>query len=288
MTRIRAEQQRLQNQIVEIERRFQEQPLARPAGGAVLPAAERRQHELARQESLGALAGGLAHQFNNLLTVIAGHTGLAAAEATPGSSLEHSLGEIRAATRRAAGLCRQMIDASGRSTAPRRELDPKALLDEALLLVGPARPERCRVDYVPAAQVLPQVRGVALQLSQTLAALIQNAFEAVGDAPGGVYVMMHDVLLDESQAAALSSPVRPGRFVCFEVNDTGCGIAAAVLGRIYDPFFSTKGLGRGLALAVAVGIARAHGGGIGVETEVGRGSTFRLFVPAVAAGAAAN
>ncbi len=65
-------------------------------------------------------------------------------------------------------------------------------------------------------------------------------------------------------------------------------IAAAVPGRIYDPFFSTKGLGRGLALAVAAGIARAHGGGIGVETEVGRGSTFRLFVPAVVAGAAAN
>jgi len=281
LARIRAEQRRLQQEICEIERRLHEQGAAGGGGRAGILEAERRQQTLARHESLGALAGGLAHQFNNLLTIIAGHAGLAAAEAAPGSSLEHSLGEIRAATRRAAGLCRQMLDASGRSTAPRRELEPKAVLDEALVLVGPARPERCRVEYVPAVQALPQVRGVHLQLSQTLAALIQNAFEAVGEKPGAVHLMIHDVRLDERQAAALTSPARAGRFVCFEVNDTGCGIAPDVLGRIYEPFFSTKGLGRGLGLAVAAGIARAHGGGIGAETEVGRGSTFRLFVPAV-------
>ena len=271
----------MQQEIGEIERRLHEHGASEGGGRAAILEAERRQQTIARQESLGALAGGLAHQFNNLLTIIAGHAGLAAAEAVPGSGLAHSLEEIRMATRRAAGLCRQMVDASGRSTAPRRELDPKTLLAEALALVGPNRPGRCRVEQVPAERALPPLRGVALQLSQTLAALLQNAFEAVGDAPGVVHITMHEVRLDERQAAALSSPVSPGRFVCFEVNDTGCGIAPDVLGRIYEPFFSTKGLGQGLGLAVAAGIARAHGGGIGAETEVGRGSTFRLFVPAV-------
>ena len=281
LARIRAEQRRLQQEIDLIERRLDDQSAAGVGGRAVLSAAERRRYEVARQESLGALAGGLAHQFNNLLTIIAGHAGLAAAEAAPGSGLAHSLDEIRTATRRAAGLCRQMVDASGRSTAPSRALEPKSLLEEALLLAAPDRPERCRVEWVPAAHALPQVRGVGRQLSQTLAALLQNAFEAVGGAPGAVHVMLHDMRLDERRAGRLSSAVPPGRYVCFEVNDTGCGIAPEVLGRIFEPFFSTKGLGRGLGLAVAAGIARAHGGGIEVETDVGRGSTLRLFVPAV-------
>ncbi len=271
----------MQQEIDSIEQRLREQGAVGGGDRAVLSAAERRRYEVARQESLGALAGGLAHQFNNLLTIIAGHAGLAAAEAAPGSGLAHSLDEIRTATRRAAGLCRQMVDASGRSTAPSRALEPKSLLEEALLLAAPDRPERCRVEWVPAAHALPQVRGVGRQLSQTLAALLQNAFEAVGGAPGAVHVMLHDMRLDERRAGRLSSAVPPGRYVCFEVNDTGCGIAPEVLGRIFEPFFSTKGLGRGLGLAVAAGIARAHGGGIEVETDVGRGSTLRLFVPAV-------
>ncbi len=285
--RLLAERQRLQHELGEINRRLLEKQHAAHLGGVVLPAAdhelleaERHRHEARRMESLGVMAGGLAHQFNNLLTIIGGHVGLAAAEVPPGTSLSHSLDEIRLASQRATGLCRQMMDAAGHSFAARRELDPKLILDEALTLVGRSEPRHSSLDYIPTLLSLPRVRGVASQLKQALAAILLNAFEAVESAHGRVRVVMHDLPLDPRQAAMLSSPVKPGRFVCFEVCDDGPGIAPEALDRIYDPFFTSKGLGRGLGLSVAAGIARAHGGGIGVETQVGRGTAFRLYLPA--------
>ncbi len=249
---------------------------------------DRHRQEAQRLESLGALAGGLAHQFNNLLTVIAGHAGLAAADAAPGSNQAHSLAEVRAAAQRAAVLCRQMLDAAGHSVAARRPLHLETLCEDALARARAAAGMRCRIEYLPALLPLPQVRGVPAQLHQALSTVLQNAFEAVGEAAGLVRIALHDQLLDAAQAAALATPLRPGRHVCVEVCDDGVGIPADKLGRIFEPFFSTKGLGRGLGLAAAAGILRAHGGAIGVESREGAGSTFRIYLPALEAAAAEN
>lgn len=293
--RLRAEHHRLESELAEVNRQLAEKRLALCAetGAALLPdaesvASERRRTEALRLESLGALAGGLAHQFNNLLTIIAGHTGLAAAEAMPASTLAHSLEEIRLATQRAADLCRSMLDAAGHTFAVRRELEPNALLDGTLTQVGRADPGRCRLDYSPSLLVLPRVRGVAAQLQQALAALIQNAFEAVGSPQGVVRVAVHELPVEGRHALLLSSPVNPGRYLCFEVSDTGPGLAPELLPRIYEPFFTTKGVGRGLGLAVAAGVARAHGGGIGVASQEGRGATFRFYLPVVVANPGAS
>ncbi len=288
--RLRAEQQRLWREIAEVNRQLAEKQRALQASGAAaepdpaLAAAERQRAEAQRLESLGALAGGLAHQFNNLLTVIGGHVGLAALDAAPGSNLAHSLGEIRQATHRAADLCRRMLDAAGHSFAVRRELEPQALVEATFNLVGRSAPGRCPVDYVPALHPLPRVRGVSAQLQQAFAALLHNAFEAVGGCEGGVRVVVYDLPLESRAATALSSPVPAGRYVCFEVSDTGVGVPPAILPRIYEPFFTTKGAGRGLGLAVAAGVARAHGGGIGVARHGVRGTTFRLYLPALPTG----
>lgn len=249
---------------------------------------DRHRQEAQRLESLGALAGGLAHQFNNLLTVIAGHAGLAAADAIPGSNQAHSLAEVRAAAQRAAVLCRQMLDAAGHSVAARRPLHLATLCEDALARARASAGARCRIEYLPALLPLPQVRGVPAQLHQALSTVFLNAFEAVGEGAGLVRIALHDQLLDAVQAAALATPLRPGRHVCVEVCDDGVGIAADKLGRIFEPFFSTKGLGRGLGLAAAAGILRAHGGAIGVESREGAGSTFRLYLPALEASAAGN
>jgi signal transduction histidine kinase len=294
LERLRAEQHRLQIEIEEIGRQLEEKQHALRAEAAVGPGihelakAERQRADAQRLESLGVLAGGLAHQFNNLLTVIGGHVGLAALEAKPDSSLSLSLEEIRQATHRAADLCRRMLDAAGHSFAVRREIEPQALVEATFNLVGRADPGRCPLEYLPALITLPRVRGVAAQLQQALAALILNAFEAVGRGEGDVRVVVYDLPLEAREAAALSSPVKPARYVCFEVSDTGAGIPVALLPRIYEPFFSTKGAGRGLGLAVAAGVARAHGGGIGVVRHGERGTTFRLYIPALAAAPAAK
>lgn len=286
LERLRAEQRRLQHEIEEINRQLAQKQQAAlsgvaPVAESELNPAERHRQDARRLEGLGVLAGGLAHQFNNLLTIIGGHVGLASAEAMPGTTLAHSLEEIRLASQRASGLCRQMMDAAGHSFAVRRELEPRELLDEALKMAGRADAPRCGLDYVPTLLSLPRIRGVAAQLKQTLVALLSNAFEAVGAAEGTVRVVLHDVPLDAHHAALLSTPVKAGRYVCFEVSDTGGGIAPEVLARIYEPFFTTKGLGRGLGLAVAAGVARSHGGGIAVESRKGAGSTFRLYLPVV-------
>ena len=239
-------------------------------------------------ESLGALAGGLAHQFNNLLTVISGHAGLAAADAPPGSNQAHSLEEVRSAAQRAAVLCRQMLDSAGHSVAARRPLSPGALCEDALVHARGAAGGRCRIEYLPALLPLPQVRGVAAQLQQVFSAVLQNAFDAIGESVGVVRIALHDQLVDGAAALTLTTPLRPGRYVCVEVRDDGMGIAPEALGRIFEPFFSTKGLGRGLGLAAAAGITRAHGGAIAVESRVGSGSTFWIYLPALEASAAGN
>ncbi len=295
LERLRGEHQRLQREVADLSGELAATRAACQAEVAARQTAEdaceqcgRLLRDAHRLESLGVLAGGLAHQFNNLLTIISGHVGLAAGEAAPGTTLAHSVAEIRHAVQRGAGLCRQMQDAAGHSFAVRRELEPKALLDQALGLVGGGEAGRSVVEYVPGAAVLPRVRGVAAQLQQAVAAIVQNALEAVPRTEGRVRVALHDVPLDQRQAAQLSSPVPAGHYVCFEVSDNGGGIAPVALGRVYEPFFTTKGLGRGLGLAAAAGIARSHGGGIAVESTPGLGSTFRFYLPAVGPAAIAN
>ncbi len=294
LEQLRRENRRLHREVGELSGRLAEAQVAWQADIAAREAAEkecanceRSLRDAHRLESLGVLAGGLAHQFNNLLTIISGHVGMAAGEAAPGTTLAHSVAEIRHAVQRGAGLCRQMQDAAGHSFAVRRELEPKALLDQALGLVGGGELGRSVVEYVPGAAVLPRVRGVAAQLQQALAAIVQNAIEAVAQADGRVRITLHDLSLDERQAARLSSSVPAGHYVCFEVCDNGAGIAHAALGRVFEPFFTTKGLGRGLGLAAAAGIARSHGGGIAVESTVGLGSTFRFYLPALGPSAVA-
>lgn len=289
--RLRAEQRRLQEQIAAIDRQLAEkqralqaEAAARDGGDPEVLLVERHRLDAQRLESLGALAGGLAHQFNNLLTVIGGHVGLATAEAAPGSGLAHSLEEIRGATYRAAALCRQMLEAAGHSVAAYREIEATAVVEAALAHVARGEPDRYRLEWTPPARPLPRIRGGITQLHQALAAVIQNAFEAARLTGGVVGLTLHEVVLDASQAARVTLPVRPGRYVCFEVRDSGPGIAPDVLRRIYEPFFSTKGVGRGLGLAVASGVARAHGGGVAVESRLGLGTIFWIYLP-VAPGA---
>jgi light-regulated signal transduction histidine kinase (bacteriophytochrome) len=253
---------------------------------------ERRMQEQIRQaqklESLGVMAGGVAHDFNNLMTGVLGHASLASVILPPGSPAADSIRQIETAARRAAELCQQMLAFAGRGRIAVGPVDLNALVREMgpLLTTIVSKSVRLHLDLGD----VPPVRGDATQLRQVLMNLILNGAESIG--PGGGVVTVRTILAElgvgELEAFPLTTGLAAGRYVRLEVADSGCGMDAETAARIFDPFFSTKFLGRGLGLAAVLGIVRGHKGAIRVETRPGAGSTFTVLLPLVDAPAAVS
>ncbi len=241
---------------------------------------ENRMVETQQWESLGTLAGGIAHDFNNLLTAIMGHSELARLEANGAVRLEQSLDEINRAAQQAADLCRQMLDFAGRGRPRMSVLYPNIVVRESLALARPSAGRQCVIEERLAAD-LPHVLGDETQLAQALVYVLLNALEAVGDHAGTVTMSSWCEHLESAALRALhGAPELPaGEYVCLEVRDTGCGMTGEVQARIFEPFFSTKFLGRGMGLPATIGIARAHSGGLSVVSQPGVGTTVRLYFP---------
>jgi PAS domain S-box-containing protein len=233
-------------------------------------------------ESLGVLAGGIAHDFNNLLTVILGNADLALAELEPGGVGAESIEQLRRAARRASELTQQMLAYSGRGRFVIGPVELNAVVSEMLGFLGSSLAKQ--IQLVPDLDArLPAIEGDASQINQLVLNLIVNAAEAIGEAPGTITVA---TAARELTLAALAGwrrydELAPGRYVCLEVRDTGPGMDAATQARIFDPFFSTKFTGRGLGLAVVVGVVRSHHGALQVVSEPGRGTSFRVALPAL-------
>ncbi len=243
-------------------------------------AIERQMFQTAKLESLGVIAGGVAHDFNNILTGVLGNAELAARDLPPDAPAAVYLGRVADAAARAADLNRQLLAYAGKGKFVVREIDANALLAQTVELVrlSLAKKIDVRLERWPR---LPAVHGDESQLQQVLMNLILNAGDAIGDRPGtitlrtDVAVVGGSVLTDSSTGR----PAKPGRYVTVAVSDTGCGMDAATRARIFEPFFTTKFTGRGLGLAAVQGIIRGHHGALAVDTAVGRGTTFTVFLP---------
>jgi PAS domain S-box-containing protein len=239
-------------------------------------------------ESLGVLAGGIAHDFNNLLTGIMGNTSLALRRLSPASPSRDSLLQIEVAAERAAELCRQMLAYSGKGRFVIENLDLSTVVQEMvhMLSISISKKATLRLEL---ADDLPAVEADATQIRQILMNLITNASEAIGDATGVVAVTTGAVQCGRNELGPGlgDEDLAPGPYVFVEVADTGEGMDEETAGKIFDPFFTTKFTGRGLGLAAVLGIVRGHRGTIRVSSEPGRGSTFRVLLPAVPRPAAA-
>jgi len=234
-------------------------------------------------ESLGIMAGGIAHDFNNLLGAILGHAELAreslpkaavAAQPEVEEQVRNSLDQIAAAGRRAAELTRQMLAYAGRASLRRDVVDARALITDILPLVRAAQSKKVRFTL----ESMPEPLWVEIdpaQLSQVLLNLLTNAAEAIGDATGTVSVRG---VVGPAPDADASTPT--AAWVQLVVEDTGAGIAESTLARIFDPFFSTKGSGRGLGLSAVRGIVQSLGGTLTVQSVVARGTRFAIALPA--------
>ncbi len=242
---------------------------------------ERQVYEAQKLESLGLLAGGIAHDFNNMLVGILGNAGLAREEIPATSPAVECLDDIELAARRASELSRQLLAYAGRGKFVVRPLSVRSLIEEMTQLIEVSLPKNVHLRlYLGDADAV--VEADAAQLRQVVLNLIVNGAEAIGSRSGAITISCGGMFCDEDYLYSSFGvdDLPEGRYVTIEISDTGSGMDAETLARIFDPFFSTKRHGRGLGLAAVVGIVRGHGGALRVYSEVGRGSTFKLLLPA--------
>jgi two-component system, cell cycle sensor histidine kinase and response regulator CckA len=254
-------------------------------------AAERGRLELERRllhaqklESLGVLAGGVAHDFNNLLMAMLGNLELALQDVPPGTPARPRLEAVGVAARRAAELTRQMLAYSGRGRFATARLDLNGLVSENLHLLRASVPATTALD-VRLGCGIPAIEADAGQVGQVLSNLATNAAEAIGPEPGRITLSTGVLDCDAAylRRTRLEDAPPPGRYVYLEVADTGCGMDEQTQSQMFDPFFSTKFIGRGLGLPAVLGIVRGHGGAILLETAAGKGAVVRVLFPALEA-----
>jgi signal transduction histidine kinase len=243
---------------------------------------EGRLLEAQKQEALGILAGGVAHDFNNLLTAIIGNAEIGALSAPADSKVAQCLEAIMKAALKAAELTRQLLAYTGKGQLKLTQLDLGLVVREITELLAVSVPEQVNLQC-ELGERLPWVTGDPTQIFQVLMNLIGNAIQAVPTGRTGhinVHTRAERVATATAASPAWILPLEPGPYATVEVADDGVGMAPEVLARIFEPFFSTKATGHGLGLAAVVGILRSHGAGLRVESEAGRGSSFKLFLPA--------
>lgn len=234
-------------------------------------------------DSLSALAGGVAHDFSNLLATILGRVSLALSKLPAGSQAQPHLEKAKAAVEQAGQLAAKMAACSGRSRFQVRRLSLPALIEESRPRLETAVPKQVRIVR-KLAEPLPPIEADPGQIEQALVSLVLNAAEAIGERPGTICIETgtREVGVgDEELWWHTGQPLPPGSYVSLAVEDDGCGMDAPTLARAFEPFFSTRFVGRGLGLAAVLGIVRGHRGGIAVRSAPGRGSRFELVFPAV-------
>ena len=232
-------------------------------------------------ESLGVLAGGIAHDFNNILMAIIGNAGLALMTLPPESPIAENLHAIEVASSRAADLAKQMLAYSGKGRFVVQAIDLNRLLEEMLHILKVSISKKAVLCFNRSASV-PTVEADATQMRQVIMNLVINASEAIGDRSGVIAVNTGCIECDREYLKNfwLDELIPEGTYVYLEISDTGCGMDNETMTKLFDPFFTTKFTGRGLGMAAVLGIMRGHKGAIRVYSEPGRGTTFKLLIPA--------
>jgi PAS domain S-box-containing protein len=241
-------------------------------------ALEAQLHQAQKMEAIGQLAGGVAHDFNNMLAVIAGHTELALEQTAPDSALYADLLEIQNAAQRSADLTRQLLAFARKQTIAPKVLDLNATIAGMLKMLKRLIGEGIDLLWKPTGDPT-LVKMDPAQIDQILANLVVNARDAIA-VIGKIIIETGQATFDESYCETRAD-CNPGSYALLAVSDTGCGMDRAVLAKLFDPFFTTKPLGHGtgLGLATVYGIIKQNNGLIYVYSEPGEGTTFKIYLP---------
>ena len=247
-------------------------------------AAEYHLHQAQRMESIGTLAGGIAHDFNNILSAIIGYTELCLDDTQKGSMLHDSLMEVITAGHRARDLVKQILTFARKSNETQKPLQLGVIAKEVLKFIRSSIPATIEIRQNIQSEAL--IMGSATQVHQVLMNLCTNAAQAM-DTTGGVLEMtVRDVVLgQEDDAALLGEGLAPGPCLQITLSDTGVGISPDIINSIFEPYFTTRGAGRGsgtgMGLALVHGIIKSYGGHVGVESTPGQGTVFIIHLPII-------
>jgi len=233
-----------------------------------------------KMEAVGRLAGGVAHDFNNLLGVIIGYSELSIEKLDPETQIAKHLVQITLAAERGAHLTRQLLVFSRQQVVSLKVLDLNAVIREASKLLSRVVREDIILSYHTSVSV-GLIKADAGQIEQVLMNLVVNARDAMPD--GGQITIATDSITLNDKYCLGHEPVIEGDYVMLEVRDTGCGMDETTKAHVFEPFFTTKqpGKGTGLGLASVYGIVQQSGGYVSVSSELGRGTTFKLYFPRV-------
>ena len=241
---------------------------------------EQQLRQSQKMEAIGRLAGGVAHDFNNLLMVIKGHTELLMDSLAPGDHVKRKIEQIDRSADRATALVRQLLAFSRMQVLQPRAMNLNSVVEEMSKLLPRLIGEDIELVVRPSAD-LGTIRGDASQMEQVLMNLAVNARDAMPSG-GKLIIETSNVELDNYYREA-HPIVQPGRYVLLAVSDTGVGMDAETQAHIFEPFFTTKeqGKGTGLGLATVYGVVKQSGGFVWVYSEVGKGTTFKIYLPRV-------
>ena len=243
-------------------------------------ATQAQQFQRLKMESLELMASGLAHDFNNLLLAIMGNADLLAQDLTPDSPSLALVDEIRTSAGRAAEVCNQLLAFAGKGRLHFQFVDLSEVTRSMvqMLKVAVSRQVTLRLDLD---DTLPLIQADLTQIHQVIMNLVVNASEAIAQREGVITLASGrmDCPPEDFGFCALLPEGPEGKFVFLEVTDNGPGIPVDSLGRIFDPFYSSKLQGRGLGLASVLGAVRSHKGGLCVRSEPGKGAAFRVCLP---------
>lgn len=232
-----------------------------------------------KMDAVGQLAGGVAHDFNNLLLAILANAELARAGLASSAQIAEHLSEIESAGRRAADLTKQLLAFSRGQPFRPVPVDLNQLLRGLMKMVRRLLPENIIIDLIPGHN-LASVSADPTQLEQVVVNLCVNARDAM-EGGGQLTIETENVLVD-ARYCETHNWAKPGRYVLLSVTDTGCGMTAEVRERAFEPFYTTKGpqQGTGLGLSTVYGIVQQHGGMVSIYSELGQGTTFKVYIPA--------
>ena len=240
---------------------------------------ERKFQQSQKLESLGVLAGGLAHDFNNILSIILGQCDILSEDINSGIDRITQVKQIEKAALRAVDLCRQMLTYVGKNAPIQTRIDLRLMVEETVKRLQPTLKTKVRLELDCTDEVF-EITGDRAQIQQVIMDLYFNAVEAIGERKGTIIIALNKKnVQDGADADFLGNTIQAGDYVCLTVSDNGCGMDVETRKRIFEPFYTTKYTGRGLGLSTALGIVTSHDGALQFFSTPGFGTTFKVFFP---------